>query len=45
MVAQGDIMFSELRHQWGIIGGRKENGINRKREKGKEEKKFKQHDA
>ena len=37
MVAQGDIMFSELRHQWGIIGGRKENGINRKREKGKEE--------
>ena len=45
MVAQGDIMFSELRHQWGIIGGRKENGINRKREKEKEEKKFKQHDA
>lgn len=45
MVAQGDIMSYELRHPWGIIGGRKENGINRKRAKGKEEKKFRQHDA
>jgi len=38
-------MFSELRHPLGIIGGRKENGINRKTSKGKEEKKFEQHDA
>ena len=45
MVAQGDIMFSELRPPRGIIGGRKENGINRKTAKGKEEKKFEQHDA